>query len=440
MRRRDYYFTAVHRPYPPLLTALIYKGMSQRKYYYPFFKNPKPVQNIASVEGNWFFVNKEIEANEKAVVKEWNSAEKIKQVMALYEKLEKEFIDSTRKSFPEFARAFEAYMPSMVPVYASDKPVFKKLKTLLTGKIGTDQASEILDVLNLPFKSNFFKQEEYDLLHAKDLRQHVQQYEWLISRYGQKKPYTFAMARRKLRQINKKEYVKKWNQEKKEILEAAKRAKKIVGPKNEYLVDFLQFIVHYRTQRTDVINKCAYLYIPGFKKLAKSLGLTYEQLRQLTQDEILNREIPPKKEINDRIRESATVMESGSIKVVSGPKLKKLKKFFKDDVKDQKEFKGEIACKGYVKGRVVVLVSGQNLSKVQKGDIIVASMTTPDMVPAMKKAAAFVTNEGGITCHAAIVSREMKKPCVIGTKIATKVLKDGDLVEVDANKGIVKKI
>ena len=65
-------------------------------------------------------------------------------------------------------------------------------------------------------------------------------------------------------------------------------------------------------------------------------------------------------------------------------------------------------------------------------------MTTPDMVPIMKKAAAFVTDEGGITCHAAIVSREMKKPCIIGTKIATKILHDGQLVEVDANRGIVK--
>jgi pyruvate,water dikinase len=65
-------------------------------------------------------------------------------------------------------------------------------------------------------------------------------------------------------------------------------------------------------------------------------------------------------------------------------------------------------------------------------------MTRPEYISAMKKAAAIVTDEGGITCHAAIVSRELKKPCIIGTKIATKVLKDGDLVEVDADKGIVK--
>ncbi len=77
---------------------------------------------------------------------------------------------------------------------------------------------------------------------------------------------------------------------------------------------------------------------------------------------------------------------------------------------------------------------------MKKGDILVTSMTTPDYVPAMEKALAFVTDEGGLSCHAAIVAREMKKPCIIGTKIATKVLKENDLVEVDANKGIIKKL
>jgi len=65
-------------------------------------------------------------------------------------------------------------------------------------------------------------------------------------------------------------------------------------------------------------------------------------------------------------------------------------------------------------------------------------MTMPKYLPAMKRASAFITDEGGITCHAAIISREMKKPCIIGTKIATQILIDGVLVEVDADKGIVR--
>ena len=78
------------------------------------------------------------------------------------------------------------------------------------------------------------------------------------------------------------------------------------------------------------------------------------------------------------------------------------------------------------------------LNKVKKGDILVTYMTSPNFLLAMKLSAGFVTNEGGLTCHAAIVARELKKPCVIGTKIATEVIKDGDLIEVDANKGVVK--
>ena len=78
------------------------------------------------------------------------------------------------------------------------------------------------------------------------------------------------------------------------------------------------------------------------------------------------------------------------------------------------------------------------MKHVTKKSVLVASMTTPDFLPAMKKAVAFVTDEGGVTCHAAIVSREMKKPCVIGTKIATQVLNEGDIVEVDANEGVVR--
>ena len=99
---------------------------------------------------------------------------------------------------------------------------------------------------------------------------------------------------------------------------------------------------------------------------------------------------------------------------------------------------GQVACRGKVTGVVRVVLDPHNDKGFQQGDILVTSMTRPEFVPLMKKAGAVITNEGGITCHAAIVSRELKIPCIIGTKIATKLLKDGDIVEVDADKGIVK--
>ena len=91
-------------------------------------------------------------------------------------------------------------------------------------------------------------------------------------------------------------------------------------------------------------------------------------------------------------------------------------------------------------GTAKIIFGTDDFDKVEEGDILVTPMTNPHMMPIMRKASAFITDEGGITCHAAILSREMKKPCIIGTKIATQVLKDGDKVEVDTEKGMVRKI
>ena len=98
---------------------------------------------------------------------------------------------------------------------------------------------------------------------------------------------------------------------------------------------------------------------------------------------------------------------------------------------------GRTAYEGVVRGRVRIVNTIQDLPKFQAGEILVSCMTTPTLMSAIHHASAIVTDEGGITCHAAIVSRELKIPCITGTRNATKVLKDGDEVEVDATKGIV---
>ena len=79
-----------------------------------------------------------------------------------------------------------------------------------------------------------------------------------------------------------------------------------------------------------------------------------------------------------------------------------------------------------------------NVKAFDEGDILVTGMTRPEFMNVIKKASAIITDVGGILCHAAITAREMKIPCIVGTAVATKVLKDGDIVEVDANSGIVK--
>tara|TARA_Y100000310_G_scaffold48321_1_gene44787 strand:+ start:5437 stop:6777 length:1341 start_codon:yes stop_codon:yes gene_type:complete len=111
-----------------------------------------------------------------------------------------------------------------------------------------------------------------------------------------------------------------------------------------------------------------------------------------------------------------------------------------EDDKNTDEIKGITGCSGKVRGKVQLIKHSKDIKNFKKGNILVAITTNPEYVPAMDKAIAFVTDEGGITSHAAIVAREQNKPCIIGTQVATKILKDNDIVEVDANHGIIKKI
>ncbi len=98
---------------------------------------------------------------------------------------------------------------------------------------------------------------------------------------------------------------------------------------------------------------------------------------------------------------------------------------------------GQGAAPGIASGRVVIIRDVKDTGSVKEGDILVTKMTSPDMVPAMRKVAAIITDEGGLTCHAAIVSRELGTPAVVGTKNATNVLKKGQLITVDGEKGLI---
>lgn len=182
------------------------------------------------------------------------------------------------------------------------------------------------------------------------------------------------------------------------------------------------------------------------KKIAESFNISFEQARYLdksilcilkTNRDEFETEMSARMELFIVDELNNAHMPYSSMK--ARKYLESLGIRIKEDVKDVGEVKGQIAYKGKVTGRVRVLKTSQ-VSDFADGDIIVTGMTTPDFAPLMKKAVAIVTDEGGITCHAAIVSRELKKPCVIGTKIATQVFKDGDMIEVDANTGVVKLI
>ncbi|MDO8435453.1 MAG: PEP-utilizing enzyme [bacterium] len=124
----------------------------------------------------------------------------------------------------------------------------------------------------------------------------------------------------------------------------------------------------------------------------------------------------------------------------SGPELGNFQWELTFGQTDITELRGVPACAGAATGIARVIMTTQDLRDFQQGEIMVANQTTPEYTPYMRKAAAIVTDQGGLTAHAAVFSREFQIPCVIGCGTATKWIKNGDHVEVDAKKGIVKKL
>jgi phosphohistidine swiveling domain-containing protein len=216
--------------------------------------------------------------------------------------------------------------------------------------------------------------------------------------------------------------------------------------KEKAFLDLAPYILFFKDWRDDLRRKQIYLWNPLFEKIAEQFGIAYDDLGYLTLDEI-------EKALFDGFDENIIIerKKNPCIVTITGDALEITvckgipKKYASiiaaiEDKEKSLLIKGLSAFKGVVRGKVVLVRSYHDLKKVCAGDVLVANTTHPTYLPAMHRAAAFVTNEGGVVSHAAIVAREMKKPCIVGTKVATKILLDGDYVEVDAENGVVKKL
>ncbi len=200
-----------------------------------------------------------------------------------------------------------------------------------------------------------------------------------------------------------------------------------------------QLLMWIRDKRYVGITRGGFYKRNLFKELAQRLKVSQEDVLYLLPKEIKEALVRGKKinkrSITQRKKGYALILENGRVgNLIVGKELSVLKR---EDISQINELKGRSANSGRASGVVRVVIYDKDLLKFKSGEVLVTNMTTPDYIIAMKKAAAIVTDLGGITCHAAIISRELNIPCIIGTQIATRVLKNGDLVEVDAEKGVV---
>lgn len=376
---------------------------------------------IASVGGEWYYADELYEQNREEVLR-WLKRHAISEltdtVDQLYSKGKKKIIILSRepnknpqKKLQEFFSIIQEVTTYIWAAHILEHILLPILREKVKA-LGMRDPEKYIGDAAFPIKRNAFEKMIAEYKKGVNVIPLTKEYGWMRVRDGFARPYT--------------------EKEITEALEESRHAKKHryppVPPALKNLFKEAQELVYFRTQRTDVFYELLYLARPIIKATGVKLGIPYSQLKYYTIDSLIKGR--PKK----------------FSKKFSAIGIDEKMHFFDYPVFEEgilygtSQVTGNTAQVGKAKGIVKIVMKVHELAKVHDNDILVTYMTSPAFLPAMKRAAAFVTDEGGLTCHAAIVAREMKKPCIIATKNATRVFKDGDIVEVDATNGTVKKI
>lgn len=316
-----------------------------------------------------------------------------------------------------------------------------------------------IEKLTHPAHQTYISELQIDVIKAalkkkvasKDIDKLYNKYWWVKLGWEEVRPYTKEYFVKQIKKYKKqKNLYQKLAELKNRVSEIKKQRRQIIkkyklSKKIEHFLYVLDRYTYLHDLRKEMQVRTLYAAHLLLLETARRFKLKEADLEWLLHDEMKELLADGKcdvAEIRRRKKAICIITYKNKYKLWSGADAEEqYKKHIPEEKEERKELKGTGVTKGKATAKVKICSGGQEANKrIKKGDILVCGMTLPDYVPAMKRAAAIITDEGGITCHAAIVSRELGKPCVVGTKVATQVLKDGDKVEVDANKGIIKKL
>jgi len=367
------------------------------------------------------------------------------------------------ESFWQFHVSLEKFMPFVNITYPAARLLSEKiggfLKKAFPG-LTEEQRDEYFSILTTPQKETNTAKEFKTLLKAafdykksgrftpqieEQIREIYEEYYWLGAvRVGWtylRDGYIPKHYREMIKKLSKENPEEKLREINSQILKQKREFKKVVGMKEikpELIkeTNLLQEYLYQKNLRGEYIVRALLLVKPLLKEIAKRLSIKPDDIVYFTPEEIVGSlKGKPLPDFKPRKRGYDIFMEGDQL--ILKPSKPKTKKIARGRI-----LKGTTAQLGKAKGKVRVILGPKEVEKMKKGDILVTKMTSPDFIIAIHRAAAIVTDEGGITCHAAIVSREFGIPCIVGTKIATRTLKDDDFVDVDASgrDGVVKKI
>ncbi len=405
----------------------------------------KPWVGVALDNLNHFFENKS-----EGKLKEYKEFLKVKkECTQFYSKVNKErvYSNAIKTELVSYLKKGIKLAQDALAASAFAESLDEKLllKIFLENNTSEEEANKIIEVLMKPSFESISLTTDKALLNFKNL----EEVQWLFSTYYSTTDFKDLKNKVEL-QIKEKGGRENLAKEIKLIeLTISKNMgeinalRKNLSEKQRIIVDFAIFNMRMRDERIDPMKKGITIAYNASKEYASRIGLDVNLVSNLTVDELIDKKysVEDLKRISTLRNNGVGVFVTQNGKQVSflefNENIKRIEDVMHKEI-DSSKLIGAIANKGVGKGIVKIILGENDFSKFNEGDVLVASMTRIEYVPLMKKASAIITNEGGITCHAAIVSRELNKPCIIGTKIATKVLNDEDLVEVDANIGIVK--
>jgi phosphohistidine swiveling domain-containing protein len=329
-------------------------------------------------------------------------------------------------------------------------------------KIDRDKADEYLEILSAPVKYSFFQEEELALLQlvkiksqaelADGLKEHAKNWHWILNSYGGNRVLSPEYFGNKLKELLKRDKAENIIKEIKDKISANKKRKANLIKKLKldkkivFIAEQLSQSIWWQDFRKGYIWRMNHLWDLALRAVERQTAWKFKEMQYCFFDEmarVLKGKIDKKKVLR-RQKHYGFYFDEGKMYEFSDRKTfdKFWHRYAEEKISQAKEIKGLLVSRGkggIVRGRARIITDPfKEQDKFQKGEILVASMTSPEYIVVMKKASAIVTDYGGMTCHAAIVSRELGVPCLVNTRNATKIIKTGNLVEVDADKGIVK--
>ncbi|MFC1598136.1 PEP-utilizing enzyme [Patescibacteria group bacterium] len=394
---------------------------------------------------------------QEIVEKELGSASP-EQLSKMYEKYDRAYLDFFNTAI---------WIPFIVePLINEDADA--ELKKLSERRGLQDRYEEFFDAIFLPEKKNAVTQEREDLLKIvqaveegglgeeeirQRLEEHTNKYCWIPCYDIYDKPWTEVDFKQSHEDASQSD----WQDELQRIKDVERRHEQFVKALDELQCDerlrTLFTITHELTfikdERDDFRRRGSFLIQPFFIELGKRMGgLSLPEVSNLISTEVRDffqtGALPLTEKIKERVDGYVLKRKDDSeqVEIYSGQeaeevKARELAHLQKEEVQD---VKGIVGSNGVATGPARLVITKHDLRKVEPGDIMVAVTTHPDYVPAMRRCAAIVTDEGGLTCHAAIVARELQIPCIVGTKLATATFQDGEILVLDAENGSARKV